>query len=88
MSTSLAKARISRVADPFPLPSFATIAYRSGDGMPIWTRRYDAGDSGDSAFDVATSPDGTVVFVTGESFLMGGGSSFAYDYATVAYQAG
>ena len=71
----------------FPSPSYATIAYSAGDGMSLWTRRYDGDGLGGSAFDIATSPDGSLVFVTGESFFMG--ESYASsDYVTVAYDAG
>lgn len=47
----------------------------------LWTRRYDGpGHFDDRAYDVAVSPNGTHVFVTGESR---GASSV--DYATIAY---
>jgi WD40 repeat protein len=63
---------------------YATLAYDSSTGMEEWAMRYDGpGRDYDAARSLAVSPDGSKVFVTGES---SGGSTDA-DYATVAYAA-
>lgn len=63
---------------------YATIAYEAATGSREWVRRYDAPDGGnDFAVDIAVSPDGSLVFVTGTTFSAGGDT----DYATVAYDA-
>ncbi len=61
---------------------YATVAYDAGTGAEIWVARY-AGPPGgsDQANALGVSPDGSAVFVTGESFGVG------VDYATVAYDA-
>jgi DNA-binding beta-propeller fold protein YncE len=62
---------------------YATVAYDAQSGASVWTRRYDGpGHSHDTANAIAVSPDGTKVFVTGESW-----GSTSSDYATVAYDA-
>jgi DNA-binding beta-propeller fold protein YncE len=61
---------------------YATIAYDADSGDQVWLARYDGPAGGrDSPTGLAVSPDGSAVFVTGESF---GGRSIS-DYATVAY---
>lgn len=60
---------------------YATIAYDATTGAEIWTAVYDSGtdhEPGDAAAAIAVSPDGTRVFVTGDT---------TRDYATVAYVA-
>jgi PQQ-like domain len=65
---------------------YATIAFDAATGVPLWAKHYNGpGDSYDDARSIATSPDGTRVFVTGAS--AGSGTGFT-DYATVAYDAG
>jgi DNA-binding beta-propeller fold protein YncE len=61
---------------------YGTVAYNAATGAQLWASQYGP-DNGSYAEQVAVSPDGTEVFVTGRS--MGQGSS--YDYATVAYDA-
>lgn len=54
-------------------------------GDQVWLKRYNGSSNGnDQASAVAVSPDGTKVFVTGDSF---GGSTAGADYLTVAYNA-
>jgi PQQ-like domain len=61
---------------------YGTVAYDTATGAQIWASQYGP-DNGSIAAQVAVSPDGKEVFVTGKS--MGQGSN--YDYATVAYDA-
>jgi outer membrane protein assembly factor BamB len=61
---------------------FATVSYDAATGATKWVRRYDGtGGGGNGGKAIATSPDGSKVFVTGYS----GGTSGNPDYATVAY---
>jgi DNA-binding beta-propeller fold protein YncE len=57
---------------------FATIAYDTTTGERLWDRRYPDVFGNDVARAIAVSPDGTKVFVAGQS---------NHDYATVAYDA-
>jgi outer membrane protein assembly factor BamB len=50
-------------------------------GAKLWAKRYNAGGN-DYATAVASSPDGTKVFVTGQSY---GGMTTGDDYVTIAY---
>jgi outer membrane protein assembly factor BamB len=62
---------------------YATVAYRASTGAQIWASRYDGPVSGvDIPDDIAVSPDGSEVFVTGSSDARGGTG-----WATVAYDA-
>jgi PQQ-like domain/Dockerin type I domain len=63
---------------------FATVAYDGLSGSQLWVTRYNGdGNDRDLAYALATSPDGSLVFVTGESAGAGG----AADYATLCYDA-
>jgi WD40 repeat protein len=63
---------------------YATIAYNTSTGTKLWVARYNGpGNSEDGPTSLEVSPDGTEVFVTGVSW----GSSSAWDYATIAYNA-
>jgi WD40 repeat protein len=63
---------------------YATIAYDAASGAALWVRRYDSPEHGyDRAYAVAMSPDGSKIFVTGETDR----ESSGYDYLTIAYEA-
>jgi len=62
-----------------------TLAYDAANGNQRWRAQYDGPgtfQSEDFGIDVATSPDGTLVFVTGNSDQAGSGFK---DFATLAY---
>ena len=64
---------------------YATIAYNANTGTRAWVQRYDgpgrdASDKNDLAWAIATSPDGTRVYVTG-----GSQSPTFMDFTTIAY---
>ena len=62
--------------------NYGTISYEASTGRQLWIRRYDGpGRDNDIGLAVAISPDGSKVFVAGGSI----GSTFDYDFATVAY---
>lgn len=64
---------------------YLTLAYVAATGVPLWGRGYQgSGGGNDIVRSIGVSPDGTAVFVTGESY---GGQSVGYDYATVSYDA-
>jgi len=64
---------------------YATVAYDAFTGSELWASRYDGAANGfDAAASVAGSPDGTKVFVAGESAGPGGLQDF--QIVTVAYQ--
>ncbi|MCU1499126.1 MAG: hypothetical protein JWM47_3079 [Acidimicrobiales bacterium] len=66
------------------LSDYLTIAYDSSTGAAVWTSRYDGpAHLIDHPTAIAVSPDGSKVFVTGES----AGSTHKLDYETVAYSA-
>ncbi|MFS8499509.1 MAG: S8 family serine peptidase [Micromonosporaceae bacterium] len=79
----------SRVDGARAHTDYVTVAYDAATGQQLWEARYDGPSSDfDSASDLVLSPDGTRVFVTGQSPGEGGQSSDAgsgWDYATVAY---
>jgi hypothetical protein len=61
---------------------YATVAYDAETGAKLWLRSYSRTEA-DVAYALGVSPDGSEVFVTGQS----AGSTTAADYATVAYDA-
>ncbi len=62
---------------------YATLAYATATGQRLWTSYYDGpANQEDIAFALEVSPEGSNVFVTGESV-----GSDNVDYATVAYDA-
>jgi DNA-binding beta-propeller fold protein YncE len=64
--------------------NYATVAYDAITGANLWAKVRDGPANGyDDALSIAASPDGSRVFVTGEST----GSTTGEDYATVAYTA-
>jgi hypothetical protein len=65
---------------------YVTIAYDATNGTQQWVSIYKGLGAGgtNSLFDLAVSPDGKRVFVTGES---AGAREYELDYATVAYDA-
>jgi hypothetical protein len=65
------------------LLDYTTVAYDASTGAKLWLRRYDGpGTFYDRSGALGVSPDGSSVFVTGQS-----GSETNSDYATVAYDA-
>jgi outer membrane protein assembly factor BamB len=63
---------------------YQTVAYRATTGRQLWASRYHSpGKSQDSPDAMAVSPNGAIVFVTGNSDHQ----ENDFDYATVAYNA-
>jgi hypothetical protein len=68
---------------PASFVDYVTMAYDASTGAKRWLKRYDGpASSDDAASALAVSPDGSAVYVTGNSY--GSGNQ---DYATVAYEA-
>jgi outer membrane protein assembly factor BamB len=67
---------------------YTTVAYNATTGVAVWRRWFNGysggGSEPDQANAIAVSPDGSKVFVTGESYS---GPTTGYDWATVAYSA-
>ncbi|HEX7996431.1 MAG TPA: PQQ-binding-like beta-propeller repeat protein, partial [Streptosporangiaceae bacterium] len=63
---------------------YATIAYSAATGAWLWVKRYNGpGNSLDTPYAVAVSPDGKTVIVTGGN----GGITADTDYVSIAYSA-
>jgi X-X-X-Leu-X-X-Gly heptad repeat protein len=65
---------------------YATVAYDAATGARLWQANYGPATADSKANAIGVSPDGSTVFVTGESELVSGNSE-SYRYATVAYDA-
>ena len=72
-------------AGPKNTDDYATVAYNPATGAQLWVSRYNGPGGGNEPFAIGISPDGSTVYVTGESVGAGPGATF--DYATVAYDA-
>jgi hypothetical protein len=68
----------------FDSGDYATVAYDSATGAQQWVSTYDGAALFDEALSVAANPDGSLVYVTGESSVPAN-PDFPLDYATVAY---
>jgi outer membrane protein assembly factor BamB len=65
-------------------PDYATVAYDARTGERRWISIYNGGiNFSNYATSLRVSPDGSTVFVTGESGI----DPYGFDYATVAYDA-
>ena len=65
-------------------PDYATVAYEAVDGRQIWAARYASPGSGpDTPAELAVSPDGERVYVTG--WADGGWRRASADFGTIAY---
>lgn len=63
---------------------YTTIAYEAASGAQVWIAHYNGpGNSQDSGWSLAVSPDGSRVFVAGMSHM----GAPNWDFATVAYDA-
>jgi DNA-binding beta-propeller fold protein YncE len=65
-------------------PDYGTVTYDALTGDRLWIARYGS-DQSDIGHDLGYSPDGTRLFVTGESWNIHGDSGV--DYVTVEYDA-
>ncbi len=70
----------------YPTCLFATVAYDASTGTPLWISRYDGGGR-HYASDLAVSPDGSAVFITGQLTVpcLAGCTSARVDAPLVAY---
>ncbi len=63
---------------------YATVAYDASTGAELWSARYNGpADGYETSYALGVSPDGSRVFVTGDSY----GPTPGPDYATVANDA-
>ena len=63
--------------------AYLTVAYDASTGATRWVNLYQGPGRYNAAAFLGVSPDGSEVFVTGQS----SGPSTGYDYATIAYDA-
>jgi outer membrane protein assembly factor BamB len=70
-------------AGPSDCPAFATVAYDTATGNEEWASVYGTTGEDMRAVDLAVSPDGSSVYVTGTNC----GAGVCGNYATVAYDA-
>jgi len=62
---------------------YATLAYDASTGAKLWVKRFNSSaNDEEDAYSLAVSPDGSKVFVTGDTF-----TKTSFDYATLAYAA-
>jgi WD40 repeat protein len=67
---------------------YGTSAYDAATGAPLWTASYHGPGAGDDVANaIAVSPDGSTVFVTGQSSNTTAAGGAPGAYATVAYDA-
>ncbi len=62
---------------------YATIAYNAATGAQLWVKRYNGPGDDSAAAQVAVSPNGSTVFVTGTGLSPAAG----FEYTTIAYNA-
>ena len=74
------------IADDPTMSDFLTVAYDAAGGSTVWADRWN-GMWDDAAYDVAVSPDGTRVFVSGGAVWIGGGGHPVERATTLAYRA-
>lgn len=68
-----------------PSIDYATIAYDSVTGAPLWLRRLDGtGHGWDVAKKLALSPDGSTAYVAGEADMRTGGSDYVTEALSVS----
>jgi DNA-binding beta-propeller fold protein YncE len=83
-ATVFVTGRSMRMSQGTAIDDYATLAIDTAAGDRLWAKRYDAGIGGsDAAVDLAVSPDGSKVFVSGTSEGIIGGHSSATDIVTV-----
>jgi len=58
-------------------------AFDAATGAPLWVSRFRGPENASGMFDIATSPDGATVYLTGDSFA----PSLVYEMITIAYDA-
>src|SRR5437867_5306833 len=66
-------------------PEAATVAYDAATGSRVWVALYDGVGHGASAGGLGVSPDGSRVYISGDSY--DGPPYYLHRYATVAYDA-
>jgi hypothetical protein len=67
---------------------YGTVVYRLATGKKVWDRFFDGPDHGnDQGVDLAVSPDGSMLYVTGILCSLGPCLGETLSWATVAYQA-